>query len=495
VTLAGVARLPALGSAELGLEETWSWYLTAEALRTGDLWRSVTLGGLDAPLFDLINVLVAKVAGLSVRGLRGTQALFGLASVALVFVIVRRLRGAAIALPVALLAAWSPFLVFYSKDARPYAQALFFTLAFTWAFEATRRLPLLVRGLALTGATALAVTSHYSTLVYFAAFYAVVLAGHRLAGRSEHFRADLRTGGFTLAATAPLLFPLFFGLGSTAPFWQVSDISLPGIVVEQFLFLGTTLPHGGLTVTVINLVVFGLLVLPFAAALVRRSGLIGSDPLLSSLWWLAPGMVAGVGILVGQDLLFHPRGFISSAPFLFAYWVIFTGALPGPRWTRRLYVVVLIVPFLLSGQLVATSHPGQAYLRGRGGLAEVVRGVAAHREEFDLILIDHWWMAPYFTYFYEDRSRVWALGRDGQGETAAVEDVARLPADARVLLVINDVGANRTDAEGKVVEALRSRRTFLRELPCPEPAVPERGLVCNRMLLFDRVRPPAGAAP
>jgi hypothetical protein len=210
---------------------------------------------------------------------------------------------------------------------------------------------------------------------------------------------------------------------------------------------------------------------------------------LSSLWWLAPGMVAGLGILIGQDLLFYPHGFISTAPFLLAHWVLFTGTLSGPPWARRVYVTVLLVPFILSGYMVATSDPTQAYLRGRERLAEVVRQVEVHRNEFDLIVVHHWWVAPFFSYYYDvDRSRVWALGGDSAGPSGALRDVDRLPPESRVLLVLNDV-ARSNDPGGGVVAALTSRRSLIRELPCPGDAGSGRGLVCSRMLLFGPARP------
>jgi hypothetical protein len=444
---------------------------------------------VDAPLFGVVNLLVAKIAGLSILGLRGAPALFGAASVPLMFVLVRRRHTARLALPVALLAAWSPYLVFYSKDASPYAQLLFFTLLFTHAFDATRVLEPLSRRLALSVCTALAVASHYYALVYLAAFYTVVLAGHRRAGRREELRADLLTGGFTLVAITPFLFPLLFGLGSSSvPYWQMSDVSLPGILAEQFLFLGTTLPHGGALAALLNLSVFGLLVLPLLDALRRRSDLVAAEPVLSSLWWLAPGGVAGLGILIGQDLLFYPRGFIPTAPFLLTYWVLFTGALSGPSWARRAYGAVLLVPFILSGYLVATGHPAQAYLRGRASLAEVVRQIEVHRDDFDLLVVHHWWVAPYFSYYYVDPNRVWALGRNSEGPSGALQDIDRLPPGARVLLVLNDV-ARSSDPGGRVVAALMSRRSLIRELPCPGDPGSGRGLVCNRMLLFGPAHP------
>src|SRR5262249_61440979 len=96
-----------------------------------------------------------------------------------------------------------------------------------------------------------------------------------------------------------------------------------------------TLPRGGASPATLTLLVFGLLLLPLLDAVRRCSELVAGEPVLSSLWWVTPGSLAGLGILIGQDLLFHPRALTPTAPFLFAYWVLFTGELSGPAWVRR----------------------------------------------------------------------------------------------------------------------------------------------------------------
>jgi hypothetical protein len=482
--LACAARFPGLGSFELSLDETWTWYVTEEILRTGEFWRTLT-HGVDAPLFGAINVLLAKAAGVSAFALRVPPALFGAASVPLIFVLLRRRHTERLALLASLLAAWNPFLLFYSKDARPYAQLLFFSLLFTYAFQATRGSRPLLRRLVTSICAVLAVTSHYYALVYFAAFYAVTLLGHRLARSRADLRADFLTGCFNLVAVAPFLIPLLFGLGSVSvPYWQSSDISLPGILVEQFLFLGTTLPHGGVPATLLNLIVFTLLLVPLLDAIRHDPGSIRNELAISSLWWVSPAIVAGVSILIGQDLLFYPRGFISTVPFLLAYWVLFTGNMSISKWLKVPYVALLLGPFLLSGYSVATNHPGQAYLGGRDRLAQIVRDLDSHQEEFDIILIHHWWMAPYFAYHYPERSKVWALGSEGPGEKGLIADLERVPPRARVLLVLNDIATERTDPKGVALQFLSSRRALIRELPCSQESLLGLGLLCNRILLF-----------
>src|SRR5881398_3573893 len=89
VALACLARFPALSTPPLSVDETWTWYVTAEIRRTGDFWRTTALG-VDAPLFVAINALVARGAGLSVLGVRAPPALFGALSVPIFFLFMKR---------------------------------------------------------------------------------------------------------------------------------------------------------------------------------------------------------------------------------------------------------------------------------------------------------------------------------------------------------------------------------------------------------------------
>ena len=487
VALACLARFPALSTPPLSVDETWTWYVTAEIRRTGDFWRTTALG-VDAPLFVAINALVARGAGLSVLGVRAPPALFGALSVPIFFLFMKRRYPAAVALDAALLAAWSPFLVFYSRDARPYAQLLFFTTAFAYAFDATRASPPLRRRLLLALCAVLAVASHYFGLVFLAAFFAVILAGHARARRRAELREDLTTAVVVLVGLLPFAVALLAGMRRVSvPYWQISRVGLAGILAEQFLFLGTTLPGGGAMESILNVVVAGLLCVPLLYAVARRRDLIRAEPLVSGLWWLAPVLVAAGGALLARNWLFYPRGFISTAPFLLAYWVSFTREMRVAAWRRRAYAALLLVPFLINGLLVATQHAGQPYFRGRALLADVARDVEADRKDYDLVLVHHWWMGQYYYYYLSEPQTVWPLGRNREGTAAALDDLARVPAAARVLLVVNDL-ATGPDPDGSVVAALKAARPLVRERPCLHSALPGTGLVCARIYLFGPAR-------
>jgi hypothetical protein len=485
VALACLARFPALEKSPLSVDETWTWYVVAEIRRTGDLWGTTALG-VDAPLFVGLNVLVARVAGLSVAGLRAPQAAFGVLSVFLFFGFLKRRYAGRIALPAALLAAVSPFLVFYSRDARPYSQMLFFTMAFACVFD-SRGAPALRRRLLLTLTAALAVASHYFALVFLGAFLSVMVAWHALARRRAELRDVLVTGTLVALVLLPFVLVLLLGLRRVSvPYWQISRVGVSGILAEQFLFFGTTQPGSGGMEIALNLVVTALLAVPLLHAAVRNRDLVRAEPLLSFLWWIAPVLVAVAGVLVGRNWLFYPRGFISTAPFLLAYWVSFTAEMRTPAWLRRAYAVALLVPFLGNALLVAVQHPAHPFFRGREVLADIARDVETDRKQYDLVLVHHWWMAQYYYYFLSEPQKVWPLGRQREGKDAALADVAVLPPEARVLLVVNDLANAQADPEGSVVAALKATRPLVRERPCLYPSLRGAGLVCTRIYLFGR---------
>ena len=239
--------------------------------------------------------------------------------------------------------------------------------------------------------------------------------------------------------------------------------------------------------SILNVVVAGLLCVPLLYAVARRRDLIRAEPLVSGLWWLAPVLVAAGGALLARNWLFYPRGFISTAPFLLAYWVSFTREMRVAAWRRRAYAALLLVPFLINGLLVATQHAGQPYFRGRALLADVARDVEADRKDYDLVLVHHWWMGQYYYYYLSEPQTVWPLGRNREGTAAALDDLARVPAAARVLLVVNDL-ATGPDPDGSVVAALKAARPLVRERPCLHSALPGTGLVCARIYLFGPAR-------
>lgn len=110
----------------------------------------------------------AQAFGLSEAALRSLPALFGIATVPVVWAAGARLGGARVAAAAALLAAVSPFLVWHAQDARPYALVIFLTavafLGFVGVLQEGRG-----GWLALWAvASAMAIAAHYDAVFPFA---------------------------------------------------------------------------------------------------------------------------------------------------------------------------------------------------------------------------------------------------------------------------------------------------------------------------------------
>jgi mannosyltransferase len=217
VALAAVLRFSTLGDQSFWRDEASTALAMGGGL--GDLLSRVADTEGMPPLYFVLAWLWSKAFGVDEAGLRSLSALIGTATVPVAWLLGRRLAGERAGLIAALLTATSPFLVWYSQEARSYALLVALcalaTLAFVHALESRRARPALLWGVAAAAALA----THY-----FAAFLvapqAVVLLWHAAAGR----RAAL--GGVAIATAAGLaLAPLALAQRDGRVDW-VSDTPL-----------------------------------------------------------------------------------------------------------------------------------------------------------------------------------------------------------------------------------------------------------------------------
>jgi hypothetical protein len=307
----------------------------------------------------------------------------------------------------------------------------------------------------------------------------------------------------TLVASTPVLVPLLLGMGALAvPYWNTSDLSLFGVLAEHVFFLGLTLAPGTPGVAAANLLLVAAWALPVIVAARLRPDLLRGQPLLVFLGWAPVVAPVLLGVVLGRDLLFYPRGFIASVPFLLALWVWALAEVPWRRRWKAAYVALVLVPYLASSFMVASSHPQQAYLKDREVMIEIVENVDRLAPDYDLLVVHHWWLAMYYYYRSATPERVLGLGQFVAGPqhdqvSNALADLGRVPAKARVLLVLNDLATNLTDRGGKVVTALLARRVPLLEPPC-RPGHHDQAtastVLCNRLVLLSPELPPGQGA-
>lgn len=124
--VAAALRLFRLGAQSLWIDEVFTWMSSGigTPLAARDL-----LENLHGPLYSLILHAWTSVAGDSERAMRLPSAVFGIATVPALAWLARRWLGRRPAIAAAWLGAASPFLVWYSQEARNYALLLLCTCA------------------------------------------------------------------------------------------------------------------------------------------------------------------------------------------------------------------------------------------------------------------------------------------------------------------------------------------------------------------------------
>ena len=500
--LAALPRFAWLSVPLCDLDESWSWYHVKLIWAAGEFWRPVSIA-VDAPLFPAINLVTARLLGHDIGSLRVPPAIFGTLSVPLCYLLVRRLASETLAWRTALLMAVSPFFVYYSKDARPYAQLLFTCLFFTWAFFATERMRSPARRrVVLAACTLAAVASHYYALVYLASFYGQRLWHHHRAGRRAELRDDFTTGVVCFVVVLPLVLLFLHSFERLSlGYWTAGSINLATVVAEQWFFtgsLGAGEDPNVLTLVVVQTIVFALLMVPALVVWWRGAPRPVLHPLLASIWLWSPGLMQACDLLFSRKSMFLPRGFLPSAPFLLTWWFTWSEAMPVGRRTRRIYQGVMLVPVLLFAIPIATSSPDHAAFKYREVITEIVDQIRPYEGRFGTMAVHFWWMAQYYAYHYEGRATVEPIGMihrelaHNRGEMAAVmAGVETLPRVTGVLYVENALASKYFDPEGQVLAALDAERPRLAEPPCHPTLGPEVGLYCTRMVLFGPAREPS----
>jgi 4-amino-4-deoxy-L-arabinose transferase-like glycosyltransferase len=265
VVAAAVLRLATLDLQSFWLDEA----STVQALdgSFGHLWHRLTQIEAAPPLYFVVAWAWGKVFGLGEVGLRSLSALFGIATVPVAWALGRRLapagRREAVGLLAAALAATSPFLIWFSQEARPYALLTLLTATATLCFvlalqsEPERR-PLVLWGLAAAGA----VMTHYFA-VFFLVPQAAVL-GLRLGRRAI-------PGLAIPAATGLALVPLVLAQGDTRVTWvSGSSLSSRAADVAKHWVAGPF----GTSAHLVGLLALTLLAIGVVLSATRRSGVL-----------------------------------------------------------------------------------------------------------------------------------------------------------------------------------------------------------------------------
>lgn len=207
--LAALLRFPTLAAQSYWYDEIVTVGLVK--MHLGDLLSAIPDSENTPPLYYLLAWTWSQLFGTSEFALRSLSAVFGVATIPVLYLAFKELVSPRVGLVVSLLAAVNPFLVWYSQEARSYALlALLGAVSFLF-FVRTLKSPSRSSVVWWAVASALALVTHYSASFLVGAEAVLLLFAHRR-------RAEIRWATVFLVAVGAALLPLAIhqrGLGYT----------------------------------------------------------------------------------------------------------------------------------------------------------------------------------------------------------------------------------------------------------------------------------------
>ena len=163
ILVGALLRFTTLGVQSFWFDEATTWQIVSHGL--GHVFSQVPRTESTPPLYYVLLWLWSRVFGLSEAGLRSLSAVFGTATIVVMWAIGRRLASERAGLVAALLTATNPFLVWYSQEARAYALLLVMSAVSLLALVRVLASPSPRRVLAWGVSCALALAAHYYAAV------------------------------------------------------------------------------------------------------------------------------------------------------------------------------------------------------------------------------------------------------------------------------------------------------------------------------------------
>ncbi len=164
IVIVGAAlRFSTLGEQSFWFDEATTWQIVAHGL--GHVLHQVPQTESTPPLYYVVLWCWSRVFGLSEAGLRSLSAVFGTATIVVMWAIGRRLASERAGLMAALLTAANPFLIWYSQEARAYALLVLMSAVSLLALVRVLSSPARGRMLAWGISAALALAAHYYAIV------------------------------------------------------------------------------------------------------------------------------------------------------------------------------------------------------------------------------------------------------------------------------------------------------------------------------------------
>jgi mannosyltransferase len=223
-----VLRIYNLGFNSLWLDEAATYSLSNVPL--DQIWANMTAGEFNPPLFFVIEHFMLMLGNNEIV-LRFMPALFGIAVVPVMYLVGKEFMDEYAGLIVAAAFTFSPFLLFYSQEARAYSLLLLLCALMMLFFLRAMKTNALIDWLpfALTGAVA--IWTH---------FYAIVFIAALVSFAAVKYRDEIKPLFLGMAVWFALCLPIFYALGdlirmrtATAPSYGVQGYDIIISTIRQ----------------------------------------------------------------------------------------------------------------------------------------------------------------------------------------------------------------------------------------------------------------------
>lgn len=445
VIVAGILRVYSLGTESLWLDEAKSWSYVTRMYTTRGILLELPKQDPHPPLYYLLLDGWTAVFGTSEAALRAPSVFFGVATVALTYLVGAKLFDRWAGVVTAGLVTVSSFHIYYSQEARMYSLLCFLSLLSLYFFidlVERENWGQLTINLYILSTVALGYTHVYGLFVILAQGSYVglraLLATDRWPGPN---RLDVPSGSLTVKQwvgiqifTGLMLLPWLFTFAS-----RVLNVSAGGNTRVGWL----STPTPGLLFTTVKsyfgqgqggIVSAGLsiaLIVSFAALVTYRSE-IGRIPvpdratLMSVLWFAVPVLVPFVVSLTVTPIL-SPRYTISASIGLF---LLVGKAVQTIRPVAPTPVRVLLVCVLIGG--VAASLPAYYGADQKEQWKEVVNEIESSADEDALVVMSDGYTRTAYDY-YSTRTELTIRGVD---DTASSEKWQRVISDRENIYLV-----------------------------------------------------------
>ncbi len=422
VAVAAVAlRFGGLSRQSLWADEGNSWGMAIRSL--GEIGPAAA-GDIHPPLYYYLLNLWCRLFGTSEAGMRSLSALFGCLTVLVIYLWARRIAGDWAGVGAGVLAAISPFAVYYSQEARAYALVALLTAVGCWtltecflAHGEGRRCRRWMVGHVL--ATAGLLWSHYLGLVVLVLYNLVAAAW--LWGRLDRSVRLKEWAAMQLAAVIVFVPWLPQMLGSAGSWPAISAHEPLSFYLSELARLYTLGP-GAEGMTRWAWLALAPAAVGVVAGMMRgRHRLLWSLVILAALW---PALA--LWLLSFLRPAYRAKFLLLGLP---AYHVLAGAGMAGPAlWSgrRRGWALGLLVGAALGALAFPASCSGlTGYLSGRQSVKDDYRGLAAYitaaAGSDGAVVVNAPGQMEVFSYYYRGEAPLYALPSSRPPDAATLE--------------------------------------------------------------------------